>query len=44
MKQVCNLYVFNNLMTTYNTTQHMHVTIKHLKKIPVQNLSMLGLG
>ena len=44
MKQTCNLYVLNNLMTTHNATQHMRVTIKCLKKIPVQKLNVLGLG
>ena len=39
MKQICNLYVLNNLMTTHNTTQHMHVTLKHSNKIPVQKLN-----
>ena len=29
--------MLNNLMTTQ--TQHTHVTIKHLKKIPVQKLN-----
>ena len=42
MEQICNFYVLKNLMTTQ--TQHMHVTIKHSKKIPVRKLNALGLG
>ena len=42
MEQTCNFYVFNNLMTMQ--TQHMYVTIKCSKKIPVQKLNVLELG